>query len=190
MERTPEIGFKSYDRFFPSQDTMPAGGLGNLIAMPLQGLVRSSGNSVFIDETSTPYPDQWTYLSGIEPISRSRVEHLVNEASATGKILSVRIPLVEEDEEPWLAPPSRRRPPPAIEGALPSAVTIVHADQIYIPRPELPAPLGRAIGPPSGVSKPRVLCGASDAPIHPRQAPYHLLRGIDQPPHCAASRLL
>ena len=36
MERRPEIGFASYDRFFPSQDTMPTGGFGNLIALPLQ----------------------------------------------------------------------------------------------------------------------------------------------------------
>ena len=50
MERVPDIGFGSYDRFFPSQDSMPAGGFGNLIALPLQGLARSSGNSEFIDE--------------------------------------------------------------------------------------------------------------------------------------------
>ena len=36
MEKRPEIGFESYDRFFPSQDTMPKGGFGNLIALPLQ----------------------------------------------------------------------------------------------------------------------------------------------------------
>jgi hypothetical protein len=39
MERRPEIGFTSYDRFFPSQDTMPVGGFGNLIALPLLILV-------------------------------------------------------------------------------------------------------------------------------------------------------
>ena len=49
MERLPDIGFKSYDRFFPSQDTLPVGGFGNLIALPLQGLARNVGNSVFID---------------------------------------------------------------------------------------------------------------------------------------------
>jgi hypothetical protein len=35
MERIPDIGFRSYDRLFPSQDSMPAGGFGNLIALPL-----------------------------------------------------------------------------------------------------------------------------------------------------------
>lgn len=138
MERVPDIGFGSYDRFFPSQDTMPAGGFGNLIALPLQGLARSSGNSVFIDESCSPYLDQWTFLSAIDPIARAKVDHLIEEASASGKILGVRIPLVDEDEEPWLAPPSRRQPPPAIGGPLPSAITVVQADQIYIPRRALP----------------------------------------------------
>ena len=141
MENLPDIGFKSYDRFFPSQDTMPARGFGNLIALPLQGLARNSGNSLFVDEAGAAYPDQWAYLSGIEPMPRSEVDRLIDDASASGKILAVRIPLVEEDEEPWLAPPSRRRPPPAIEGPLPSAIAIVNADQIYIPRHDLPPPL-------------------------------------------------
>jgi superfamily II DNA or RNA helicase len=143
MERVPDIGFGSYDRFFPSQDSMPAGGFGNLIALPLQGLARSSGNSVFIDESCSPYLDQWAFLSAIEPIARARVDHLIEEASASGKILGVRIPLVDEDEEPWLAPPSRRQPPPAIGGPLPSAITIIQADQIYIPRHALIARLIR-----------------------------------------------
>jgi hypothetical protein len=141
MERVPDIGFGSYDRLFPSQDTMPAGGFGNLIALPLQGLARTSGNSMFIDESCSPYLDQWTFLSAIEPMARSRVDHLIEEASASGRILGVRIPLVDEDEEPWLAPPSRRQPPPAIGGPLPSAITIVQADQIYIPRHALPPSL-------------------------------------------------
>lgn len=58
MERRPEIGFSSYDRFFPSQDTMPAGGFGNLIALPLQRRARESGNSVFVDDDLRPHEDQ------------------------------------------------------------------------------------------------------------------------------------
>jgi len=141
MERIPEIGFKSYDRFFPSQDTMPTGGFGNLIALPLQGLARSAGNSEFVDEAFLPHPDQWTFLSAIEPMERTKVDHLIEQASASGKILSVRIPLVDEDEEPWLAPPSRRRSPPIISEPLPRSITVIQADQIYIPRHELPPAL-------------------------------------------------
>lgn len=57
MERRPEIGFASYDRFFPSQDTMPVGGFGNLIALPLQRRARERGNSAFIDEALLHVPD-------------------------------------------------------------------------------------------------------------------------------------
>jgi len=141
MERVPDIGFGSYDRFFPSQDSMPAGGFGNLIALPLQGRARSSGNSEFIDESCSLYPDQWAFLSAIAPIPRAKVEHLVEEASASGKIIGVRIPLVDEDEEPWLAPPSRRQTPPAIPEPLLGAITVVQADQIYLPRHALPPSL-------------------------------------------------
>jgi hypothetical protein len=35
LQRRPEVGFASYDRMFPSQDTLPKGGFGNLIALPL-----------------------------------------------------------------------------------------------------------------------------------------------------------
>ena len=59
MERRPEIGFASYDRFFPSQDTMPVGGFGNLIALPLQRRARELGNNVFVDQDLRPYDDQW-----------------------------------------------------------------------------------------------------------------------------------
>ena len=50
MNKRHEIQFKSYDRLFPSQDTMPRGGLGNLIALPLQKAARENTNSEFVDE--------------------------------------------------------------------------------------------------------------------------------------------
>ena len=40
MTRQHDITFKSYDRLFPNQDTMPKGGFGNLIALPLQKSAR------------------------------------------------------------------------------------------------------------------------------------------------------
>ena len=59
MERRHQIGLDSYDRFFPNQDTMPKGGFGNLIALPLQKASRDQGNSVFLDERLEPFADQW-----------------------------------------------------------------------------------------------------------------------------------
>jgi len=143
MERLPDIGFKSYDRFFPSQDRIPVGGFGNLIRPAASGAARASGNSLFIDETFSPYPDQWAFLSAIRPMARSRVDHLIGAASASGKSWQCASHLVDEDEEPWLAPPSRRRPAPTIAGPLPSSITVVRADQIYITRGELPGGIDR-----------------------------------------------
>lgn len=65
MDRYPDIGFSSYDRLFPSQDNMPSGGFGNLIALPLQAKPRENGNSVFVDDNFHPFPDQWAYLSSV-----------------------------------------------------------------------------------------------------------------------------
>jgi len=62
MEQRPEIGLKSYDRLFPNQDTLPKGGFGNLIALPLQKAARENGNSEFIDENFRSYHDQWAFL--------------------------------------------------------------------------------------------------------------------------------
>jgi len=55
MERRPDIGLDSYDRLFPNQDTMPQGGFGNLIALPLQKGPRKQDNSVFLDDHLIPW---------------------------------------------------------------------------------------------------------------------------------------
>ena len=65
MESGPRSASTSYDRFFPNQDTMPLGGFGNLIALPLQRRARENGNSVFVDEDLQPYDDQWAFLSTV-----------------------------------------------------------------------------------------------------------------------------
>jgi len=57
MNRRHEIRFKSYDRLFPSQDTMPKGGFGNLIALPFQKSARKNNNSEFVDENFESYCD-------------------------------------------------------------------------------------------------------------------------------------
>jgi len=110
MERRPEIGFASYDRFFPSQDTMPKGGFGNLIALPLQQLPRSHGNSVFLASDFNPHPDQWAFLSGIRLMSFSEIETLVRDVERTDEIIGVRRSVTDDDsnEDPWTLPPSRK----------------------------------------------------------------------------------
>ncbi len=68
---------ESYDRFFPNQDTMPAGGFGNLIALPLQGAAVKSGNTQFIQDDGTPWPDQWDYLRALPRMVVSQLTDLV-----------------------------------------------------------------------------------------------------------------
>jgi len=134
MERRPDIGFDSYDRFFPNQDTLPQGGFGNLIALPLQKRSRESGNSVFLDELFTPYPDQWEFLSSVRRISRGEVEERVRLAETKGQVIGVRLaPRDEEDDTaPWMAPPSRRGKGAPVPGPLPKALDLTLGNQIYI----------------------------------------------------------
>ncbi len=77
MSKRHQISFDSYDRLFPNQDTMPKGGLGNLIALPFQGEPRLKGNSVFIDDAGAPFDDQWRYLESVERMSASELDKLL-----------------------------------------------------------------------------------------------------------------
>jgi superfamily II DNA or RNA helicase len=148
MERRHQIGLDSYDRFFPSQDTMPKGGFGNLIALPLQRGPAEKGNSVFVNEAYEPYPDQWIFLSAIERIRLEKVETIVQEASRNGTILGVRISLADEgvEEDPWTLPPSKKKKEKPIQGPFPETVRVVQGNMIYIEKKGLPpAMLNRLI---------------------------------------------
>ncbi len=82
------IGFASYDRLFPTQDTLSKDGLGNLIALPLQGAAVVQGNSVFVDESFCPYPDQWAYLSCVKQASAEDVEQLLQKQTESSRLPS------------------------------------------------------------------------------------------------------
>jgi superfamily II DNA or RNA helicase len=120
---------------------MPKGGFGNLIALPLQWMPRQNNNSVFVDADFRPYPDQWKFLSGIRRMNAEPVETLVREAMRTGSVVGVRISLTDQDDEtePWTMPPSKRRPPKAIEGPFPERVEIVRSNLLYIEKGNLPS---------------------------------------------------
>jgi superfamily II DNA or RNA helicase/very-short-patch-repair endonuclease len=133
MERRPDIGFDSYDRFFPNQDTLPHGGFGNLIALPLQKHARGDGNSVFIDDQAVPHRDQWAFLCTVQRIGRAHLETIVRDADRRGRVLGVRLPPAEDDDPtPWVAAPSRRRIDPPIVGELPRALELILGNEIYI----------------------------------------------------------
>ena len=184
MERRPDIGLDSYDRFFPNQDTLPPGGFGNLIALPLQKRPRESGNGVFLDDRMTPYLDQWEFLSSVHKINRGEVEDVVRLAEAKGKVIGVRlVPEADEEEAaPWMAPPSRRRKDTLIAGPLPKTLELTFANQIYIAKKVLPPALRNRLirlaafqNPEfykaqamrlSTYDKPRIIACAEDHPKH------------------------
>ncbi|MDR0883574.1 MAG: DEAD/DEAH box helicase family protein [Oscillospiraceae bacterium] len=128
MGKRHEIPFESYDRLFPNQDSVPRGGLGNLIALPLQGKMRKAGNSLFVDDNLEAYPDQWDYLSRVERLSPDDVQEVIRKIG--GSELGVLSP-DPEDKTPWEAAPP---PPPLTPADFPAALEIVHANRLYIPK--------------------------------------------------------
>ena len=139
------LDMSSYDWLFPNQDTMPRGGFGNLIALPLQREPRARGNSVFVDDGFHPVPDQWSYLAGIRRIPASAVERVAGQALQSGQVLGVRASGVEEEDSaaPWLLTPSRRSlcPAPAVGELIPTRVEATLAQRLFIRKIGLPAPV-------------------------------------------------
>src|SRR5262249_18406185 len=124
MSRRHQLGMESYDRLFPNQDTLPRGGFGNLIALPLQHQPRQAGNTVFVDDRLVPHPDQWAFLAGVPLVDPDTVERLARDATRAGQVLGVRgTDSDAEDDEaaPWNRAPSRRGSPVRLPGPLPHA---------------------------------------------------------------------
>ena len=133
MSKRHEIKFKSYDRFFPNQDTMPKGGFGNLIAMPLQMAARKNGNSVFIDENFQPYSDQWEFLNSIKKLSEDKVGMLISNLLRFNRDENELGILRRDDDEsgrPWEKIPAVH----LTKNDFPRKIILVKADMIYIPK--------------------------------------------------------
>ena len=102
------VDFKYYDRFLPSQDTLPLGGLGNLIALPLQGRAvrQEKGNSLFVDRSFQRYPDQWAYFSQIKRMDVGQLSSFLKGLANTevfGELAG------SDDDEPGTAKPWERK---------------------------------------------------------------------------------
>ena len=118
----------SYDRLFPSQDTLTKGGFGNLIALPFQHEPRQKGNTIFLDENFTPYEDQWEYLSSIKKLQPDIVQRIANEAIRLDSVLGVpRDTEREEEQSPWNRTPSRKTPKKKAVGKFPARTRAVIA---------------------------------------------------------------
>lgn len=88
--------FRFYDRMLPMQDHLPKGGLGNLIALPLQGRALREGNSAFIDEHWNAYPDQWGVLQSKKKLSREFIEDKIKAWTEKNPCIAA-----DCDEKPW-----------------------------------------------------------------------------------------
>ena len=122
MEDNSRVDMKSYDRFFPNQDFLPKGGFGNLVALPLQGLAKKSGNSVFVDETFTPIQDQWEYLAKVRKLTGTEVSTILAEHNIQLELSS------SSETKPWETPKPVRI---SFEDFL-SPVKMVKANGLYV----------------------------------------------------------
>ena len=73
----PTLSLGAYDRLFPNQDTMPEGGFGNLIALPLAKEPRKKGNTLFLDQNLDPCADQWACLATVRRLSRPELDQIL-----------------------------------------------------------------------------------------------------------------
>jgi superfamily II DNA or RNA helicase len=182
LDKRHQVGLDSYDRFFPNQDTLPKGGFGNLIALPLQWAPREKGNSVFLNPEGFPYSDQWEFLSNLEKLSFEKLEAILQKDSKSGQIINIRMSFADEtaDEDPWTLPPSQKKNEKPVSGPLPQSVRLVQGNLIYIEKKELPPALisrlirlaafqnpefyrAQALRLPT-YDKPRIICCAEDFP--------------------------
>ena len=144
MARRHQLGMESYDRFFPSQDTMPRGGFGNLIALPFQDGPRKQGNTLFVDDEFVPHRDQWAHLASLPRIASAAVEALAREATRRGQVVGVRSAAPADDEEsatPWARLPSGPGRSTRITGPLPKEIHAVLAQRLFVEKAGLPSAL-------------------------------------------------
>lgn len=154
MARSSALGFKAYDRFLPAQSTIPKGGFGNLIALPLQGWAMQQGNSVFVNENFDAYPDQWRYLSGVRKVSSDQARLVTRRVeggplgplayAAEKAVLTPRQPASGQTASNAVSfPPLDATPIPQLPNAAPQAlsasdfpptVAVVKANMLHIPK--------------------------------------------------------
>jgi superfamily II DNA or RNA helicase len=143
MARRHELSLESYDRLFPNQDTLPRGGFGNLIALPLQHEARQRGNTVFVDDALVPFPDQWAFLANIRPIDPSTVEAIAEQGSRRGEIIGLQISQAGDvdAEEPWVIPSPRQPKAVRLTEPVPAEVRVVLAQRLFVEKARLPSAL-------------------------------------------------
>ena len=141
--RTRQLKLASYDRLFPNQDTMPKGGFGNLVALPLQKIPRENGCSVFVDMELRPFDDQWAFVAAIQPMAPHDIEPTI--LRATGGVHPLDVTFIDEED---MAKPWQRSTPLAkkLSGASsPKSLTVTLANLIYFEKAQLPQALANRL---------------------------------------------
>ena len=140
--RTRQLQLTSYDRLFPNQDTMPKGGFGNLIALPLQKGPREKGYSVFVDAELRSYPDQWAFLASIQPMVSHDIEPTILRATSGVHPLDVTFIDDEDLATPWKRESSASK---KLAGTMPRSLMVTLANLIYFEKAQLPQPLANRL---------------------------------------------
>jgi superfamily II DNA or RNA helicase len=140
--RTRQLKLESYDRLFPNQDTMPKGGFGNLIALPLQKLPRENGCSVFVNTDLRPYPDQWAFLAAVEVMPAHDIEPTI--LRAIGSVHPLDVTFIDEEDlaTPWK---SGRTASTKLAAPMPHSLTVTLGNLIYFEKAQLPQSLANRL---------------------------------------------
>ncbi len=140
--RTRQLKLESYDRLFPNQDTMPKGGFGNLIALPLQKGPREKGCSVFVDAELHPYPDQWAFLASMQTLAAHDIEPVILRATGTAHPLDVTFIDDEDLATPWKRANAASK---KLAGPMPLSLTVTLANRVYFEKAQLPQSLANRL---------------------------------------------
>ena len=140
--RTRQLKLESYDRLFPNQDTMPKGGFGNLIALPLQKWPREQGCSVFVDAELRPYLDQWAFLATIQPMAAHDIEPTILRATDGVHPLDVTFIDDEDLATPWKRESTSTK---KLAGPMPNSLIVTLANLIYFEKVQLPQALANRL---------------------------------------------
>lgn len=140
--RTRQLQLTSYDRLFPNQDTMPKGGFGNLVALPLQKGPRVARFTEFVDADLCPFPDQWAFLSSMKLMATSDIEPTI--LRATDGVHPLDVTFIDDED---LATPWRREvgTPKALPGTMPASLTVTLANLVYFEKAQLPQALANRL---------------------------------------------
>ena len=183
MERRPDVGLDSYDRLFPNQDTMPRGGFGNLIALPLQKGGAQTGQHAYSSiapcSVDRPVGVSRECSQNWRDAGRTRSSRMLNDAAAFSAYGCHRKTTKNQSRGLRLRHVEER---PPIVGDLPATLELVLGNEIYIPKQGLHPGLRNRLlrlaafqNPEfykaqamrlSTYDKPRVIACAEDLPHH------------------------